>query len=349
MLATMLNAVRDITLETVPDPAIHHPTDAIVTVTAACICGSDLHPYRGRNATPFPKRIGHEFVGVVAEAGQQVQTLRAGDFVIAPFAISDGTCANCRNGIHTSCDHGSYWGANDRSGVFADGGQGEHVRVPLADGTLVRVPDQPDADLVPHLLALSDVMGTGQHAAALAEVGPGSTVVVVGDGAVGLCAVLAARRLGAARVIAMSRHESRQRVARDFGATDIVAERGAEGVARVQELIGGPGADATLECVGSAESIQQAIEVTRPGGRIGAVGAPEAGFTLPVGALFGKNVGFRAGVAPARAYLPALLSDVLAGAITPGLVFDGRRPLGEVADGYRDMDERRSIKVLLQP
>jgi threonine dehydrogenase-like Zn-dependent dehydrogenase len=349
VLATMLNAVRDIALESVPDPTIHHPTDAIVTVTAACICGSDLHPYRGRNATPFPKRIGHEFVGVVAEVGREVKTLKVGDFVVAPFAISDGTCANCQNGIHTSCDHGSYWGANDRSGVLADGGQGEHVRVPLADGTLVRVPDQPDADLIPHLLALSDVMGTGQHAATLARVGKGSTVVVVGDGAVGLCAVLAASRLGASRVIAMSRYETRQQVAREFGATDIVAERGAEGVARVQELLGGPGADAALECVGSAESFQTALDVTRPGGLIGAVGAPEASYQLPLGALFGKNIGLRPGVAPARAYLPALLADVLAGTIKPGLVFDGRRPLAEVADGYRDMDERRSIKVLLQP
>lgn len=347
MLATMLNAVRDIALETVPDPTIHHPTDAIVTVTAACICGSDLHPYRGGHPTPFPKRIGHEFVGVVAAVGNEVKTLKVGDFVIAPFAISDGTCENCRNGIHTSCDHGSFWGANDRTGVFADGGQGEHVRAPLADGTLVRVDDQPDADLIPHLLALSDVMGTGHHAAVSAGVTKGSKVVVVGDGAVGLCAVLAASRLGAERIIAMSRHESRQNLATTFGATDIVSERGDEGVARVRELLGGPGADAALECVGTEESFQQAIDATRPGGMLGCVGAPS--FQLPVGALFGKNIGVRPGVAPVRAYLPELLADVLSGTIKPGLVFDGRRPLAEVADGYRDMDERRSIKVLLQP
>jgi threonine dehydrogenase-like Zn-dependent dehydrogenase len=347
VLATMLNAVRDIALEEVPDPTIHHPTDAIVTVTAACICGSDLHPYRGLAPTPFPKRIGHEFVGVVAATGSAVSTLKVGDFVIAPFAISDGTCVHCRNGIQTSCDHGSYWGANDRTGVLADGGQGEHVRVPLADGTLVRVPDQPDADLIPHLLALSDVMGTGHHAAALANVTVGSTVVVVGDGAVGLCAVLAASRLGASRIIAMSRHASRQQIATAFGATDIVAERGEEGVARVHELLGGTGADATLECVGTADSFQQAIDSTRPGGMLGCVGAPF--FQLPVSTLFTKNIGFRPGVAPVRQYLPELLTAVLAGEISPGRVFDSQLGLGEVADGYRAMDERTAVKVMLTP
>jgi threonine dehydrogenase-like Zn-dependent dehydrogenase len=345
--ATQLNAVREIALEDVPDPTIHHPTDAIVTVVAACICGSDLHPYRGHQPTPFPKRIGHEFVGTVAATGRDVTTVKVGDFVIAPFAISDGTCPKCRNGVHTSCDQGSFWGAKDRTGVLADGGQGEHVRVPLADGTLVRVEDRPDDDLVPHLLALSDVMGTGHHAAVSARVGPGSTVVVVGDGAVGLCAVLAARRLGAERIIAMSRHPSRQRLALEFGATDVVTERGDDGAAAVRELLGGQGADAGLECVGSEQSFQQALQATRPGGMLGCVGAPS--FQLPVGTLFARNIGIRPGVAPVRAYLPELLSDVLAGTITPGLVFDGRRPLSEVAEGYRDMDERRAIKVLLRP
>ncbi|MCW2528406.1 MAG: putative Zn-containing alcohol dehydrogenase [Pseudonocardiales bacterium] len=347
MRATLLRAVRDISLEDVADPTIQRPTDAVVTVAATCICGSDLHPYRGSAPTPFPKRAGHEFVGTVAAVGSAVTTLKVGDFVIAPFAISDGTCAHCRNGFPTSCTHGSFWGYPDHDGILADGGQGEQVRVPLADGTLVRVVDEPEAALIPDLLALSDVMATGHHAAISAQVGPGSTVVVVGDGAVGLCAVLASKRLGAARIIAMSRYADRQAVARRFGATDIVSARGADGVGEVLELLDGVGADAVLECVGSADSFQQAFDVARPGGRLGCVGAPF--FQLPVSAMFGRNVGVRGGVAPVRAYLPELLDDVLNGLIHPGLVFDRQVPLAEVADGYRAMDERKSIKVLLQP
>jgi threonine dehydrogenase-like Zn-dependent dehydrogenase len=347
MRATVLNAVRDIELQQVDDPRIHHPTDAVVTVTATCICGSDLHPYRGHGPTAFPRRIGHEFVGVVAEKGSDVTGVEIGDLVIAPFAISDGTCVHCRNGIPTSCVQGSFWGAPDRTGVLADGAQAEHVRVPLADSTLVRVGESVGPAMLPHLLALSDVMGTGHHAALAAGLQAGQTVVVVGDGAVGLCAVLAAHRLGAARIIAMSRHETRQKIALEFGATDIVAERGVDGAARIQDLLDGVGADVALECVGSEESLHQALDVTRPGGRLGCVGAPF--FQLPVPALFGRNIGFAGGVAPVRAYLPELLVDVLADKIRPGRVFDMELPLSAVADGYRAMDERRAVKVMLRP
>ncbi|MCW2523330.1 MAG: putative Zn-containing alcohol dehydrogenase [Frankiales bacterium] len=347
MRATLLTAVGDIALTEVADPAVHFPTDAVVKVTATCICGSDLHPYRGTAPTVFPKRAGHEFVGVVTDVGSAVSTLKVGDLVVAPFAISDGTCVRCRNGITTSCQQGSFWGAPDRRGVLADGAQAERVRVPLADGTLVRVDTPLDDALLADLLALSDVMGTGHHAAVSAGVTEGSSVVVVGDGAVGLCAVLAARRLGASRIIAMSRHSSRQALAREFGATDVVAERGADGAAAILELLGGEGVDCALECAGSQESFEQALAVLRPGGRMGCVGAPF--FQVPVPKLFGANIGFRGGVAPVRAYLPELLQDVLTGAIHPGRVFDLTLPLAEVAEGYRAMDERRAIKVLLRP
>jgi len=347
MRATMLTSVRGIELQQVSDPEIHFPTDAVVTVTASCVCGSDLHGYRGHAKAVFPKRIGHEFIGVVSDTGSAVTTVRAGDLVVAPFAISDGSCVHCRNGITTSCVQGSYWGAPDRAGVLADGAQAEQVRVPLAEGTLVRVSVPVTEEMVPDLLALSDVMGTGYHAAVSAGVKPGSTVVVVGDGAVGLCAVLASARLGAGQVIAMSRHGSRQKLATEFGATDIVAERGQDGAARVLELLAGVGADCVLECVGTQDAIDQAIAVTRPGGMLGCVGAPF--YTIPAARLAPANIGLRGGVAPARAYLPALLDDVLAGAIHPGKVFDLELPLEDVAEGYRAMDERRAIKVLLRP
>jgi threonine dehydrogenase-like Zn-dependent dehydrogenase len=346
MLATLLDAVREIRLTEVPDPEVHHPTDAVVRVTAACICGSDLHPYRGTAPTAFPKRIGHEFVGVVEAVGSGVQTLAVGDLVIAPFAISDGTCRHCLRGLPTSCEHGSFWGAPDRTGVLADGGQSEFVRVPLADGTLVRANGAAE-DLLPDLLALTDVMGTGHHAAVSAGVAPGDTVVVVGDGAVGQCGVLAARRLGAERVVMMSRHPDRQDLARTLGATDVVDQRGDDGVAAVRELLGPDGADAALECVGSQESMAQAVGAVRPGGRVGCVGAPFG--QLPLGQMFAKNVGYAGGVAPVRAYLPELLADVLAGDLRPGRVFDTELALADVAEGYRAMDERRSVKVLLRP
>lgn len=349
MQATLIYGPRDIRVETVPDPQIRRPTDAVVRVVASCVCGSDLWRYRGILPVAEPRRIGHEFVGRVEEVGSAVTTVRPGDFVIAPFVISDGTCPNCRNGITTSCLHGGSWGGQDADGLPVDGGQGEVVRVPQADGTLVATPEPPDAALIPSLLALSDVMGTGHHAAMAAGVGPGSTVAVVGDGAVGLCAVLAAKRLGAARIIAMSRHAQRRALATAFGATDLVAGRGAEGAAAVKELLGGIGADAVLECVGTNESLQQAIDSARPGGRVGYVGLPTGGAGLPIGQLFGSNINVGGGVAPVRAYLPELLADVLAERIEPGRVFDLELPLAQVADAYAAMDERRAIKALLRP
>jgi threonine dehydrogenase-like Zn-dependent dehydrogenase len=347
--ATLIHAPRDIRLEDLPDPVLRLPGDAVVRVVASCVCGSDLWPYRGVTETAEPHRIGHEFVGVVEEVGAEVTTLRSGDFVIAPFALSDNTCVHCKNGVHTSCAHGAWWGGEDEQGLPIDGGQGEFVRVPMADGTLVATPTRPDDSLIPSLLTLSDVMGTGHHAALAAGAGPGQSVVVVGDGAVGLCGVLAARRLGAERVIAMSRHKDRQEVARAFGATDIVEQRGAEGVAAVHELLGGIGADSVLECVGTGESMQQAIDAARPGGRVGYVGVPAGGAQLPIEQLFSSNISVGGGVAPVRAYLDGLLPDVLSGAIDPGRVFDLELPLSDVAEAYRAMDERRSIKTLLRP
>ena len=349
MKATLIHGTRDIRLEDVPDPTVQLPTDALVRVVAACVCGSDLWPYRGVRPTTSPQRIGHELIGVVEEVGSDVRTVKAGDFVISPFALSYGTCAHCRNGVHTSCERGAWFGSEDADGILVDGGQGEYVRVAQADGSLVATPGMPDDALIPSLLTLSDVMGTGHHAAVSAGVGKGSTVVVVGDGAVGLCAVLAAKRLGAERIIAMSRHADRQALAREFSATDIVAERGDEGVAQVTELLGGIGADSALECVGTKESMAQALASTRPGGRVGYVGVPAGGPELPIGQLFSSNVSVGGGVAPVRAYIPELLDDVLSGAIDPGRVFDTTYPLAQVADAYRAMDERTAIKSLLRP
>jgi threonine dehydrogenase-like Zn-dependent dehydrogenase len=347
--ATLIHAPRDIRVEDVPDPAVRRPTDALVRVVAACVCGSDLWPYRGVTSVDEPRRIGHEFVGVVEEVGTEVSTLSAGDFVIAPFALSDNTCVHCRNGVQTSCAQSAWWGGEDTDGLPIDGGQGQAVRVAMADGTLVATPEQPDESMVASLLTLSDVMGTGHHAALAAGVTKGSTVVVVGDGAVGQCAVLAAVRLGAERVVAMSRHADRQALARSFGATDVVAERGDEGVAAVHELLGGIGADAVLECVGTKESMQQAIDATRPGGRVGYVGVPAGGSELPIRQLFSSNVSVGGGVAPVRAYIPELLDDVLSGALDPGRVFDLVLPLEQAPEAYAAMDERRSIKTMLRP
>ena len=349
MRATLLYGDHDIRLEEAPDPVLSTGGDAIVRVVASCVCGSDLWGYRGVVPTRSPRRIGHEFVGIVEAVGPEVSKIAVGDFVIAPFYDCDMTCVNCLNGVSTSCLHGGWWGADDRLGGFADGGQGEYVRVPHADGSLVATPGMPADELIPGLLTLSDVMGTGHHAALSAGVTEGSTVVVVGDGAVGLCAVLAAKRLGASRIVAMSRHADRQAVARGFGATDIVEERGAEGIARIKELFDGIGPDCVLECVGTKESMDQAIKSARPGGTVGYVGVPNGGSELPIRDLFYPNIGVNGGVAPVRNYIDELLPEVLDGRLKPGAVFDLELPLSEVAEAYAAMDERRAIKVLLRP
>ncbi|MEN3586302.1 zinc-dependent alcohol dehydrogenase family protein [Streptomyces sp. ZYX-F-203] len=343
MRATVINGPHDIRIEDVPDPTVRRPTDAVVRVVAACVCGSDLWAYRGVAKRAAGQRIGHEFLGVVEETGSEVSGFRRGDFVVAPFVWSDGTCDYCREGLHTSCPEGGFWGE-----IGSDGGQGEAVRVPFADGTLVKLPKEAvhEEKLLPALLALSDVMSTGHHAAVAARVRPGSTVAVVGDGAVGLCGVLAARRLGAGRIIAMGRHERRTAIARGFGATDVVPERGEAAVAAVRELTGGWGAHAVLEAVGTEESMRTAISIARDGGAVGYVGVPHGGSAgVDLSRMFGRNVALSGGVAPARAYIPELLPDVLSGAIDPGPVFDRTVGLGEVPDGYRAMHDREALKV----
>jgi hypothetical protein len=349
MRATLIHGPRDIRLAEVADPKVERPTDAVVRVVASCICGSDLWPYRGVQETKQAHPIGHEFVGVVDQVGDEVTTLRPGQFVIAPFVVSDGTCVNCRNGVQTSCLHGAAWGADDEHGLAVSGGQSALIRVPQADGTLVATEEMPPEDLVPSLLTLSDVMSTGHHAAVSAGVGPGKTVAVVGDGAVGLCAVLASKRLGAERVVLFSRHESRQAVGREFGADIVLEERGDAGVEAVHALFDGVGPDCVLECVGTYESMDQALRSVRPGGHVGYVGVPSGGAELPIRTMFSGNINVAGGVAPARSYIPELLPDVLSGAINPGRVFDLTLPLEQVADGYTAMDERRAIKVLLTP
>lgn len=326
-----------------PDPTIKEPTDALVRVVLACVCGSDLWFYRGETDYPVGSPVGHEFVGVVEDVGEGVRTIAKGDLVIAPFFYNDGTCPHCRAGITSACVRGGVWGAN---GI--DGGQGEAVRVPLADGTLVKVPGRGHAEeTLASLLALSDVMCTGHHAARSAEVKQGDTVAVVGDGAVGLCAIIAAKRLGAQRIIALSRNPARQELARAFGATDILAERGAEANEAVLALTGGVGVDAALECVGTNESMQTALSIARPGSIVGYVGVPH-GVELPVPTLFYRNVGAHGGPAPARAYIPELLDDVLAGRINPGHVFDFTTNLDGIAQAYAAMNERRAIKSLVK-
>jgi threonine dehydrogenase-like Zn-dependent dehydrogenase len=353
MRATLIHGAGDIRVETVPDPAIRSPRDAIVRVTHSCICGSDLWPYKSAPAAA-PRRIGHEFTGVIEAVGAEVTGLAVGDRVIAPFMYSDGTCPHCRGGFPTSCDAGGFYGTNDRSGRPVDGGQGEYVRVPLADGTLVRVPADADPALAPALLALSDVMGTGHHAAVAARVAEGSTVAVIGDGAVGLCGVLAARRLGADRIIVSSRHDERWKLAESFGATDRLTTRAAaEAEELVRELTGGVGADAVLECVGTRQAFDTAVRLARPGGAVGYVGVPQdlrdGHAELPLRLMFDRNVTVSGGMAPARTYLPELLDDVLAGRLDPGPVFDLTLPLEQAADGYRAMNDRTAIKVLLEP
>jgi threonine dehydrogenase-like Zn-dependent dehydrogenase len=338
MRGTIIYGTRDVRFEERPDPTIVKPTDAIVRTVAACVCGSDLWRYRGIQEVTSPTPIGHEYVGVVEAVGDDVTTLSPGQFVVGGFLTSDNTCLVCKAGSQANCLNVTGY----------DGCQAELIRVQNADGTLLATPEHPDEALVPSVLALSDVMCTGWHAAVSADVRPGSTVVVVGDGAVGLSGVLAASQLGAERVIAMSRHVDRQALATEFGATDIVAGRGDEGVEAVKELTGGIGADAVLECVGTQESVVQALRSARPGGMVGWVGVPHV-TDIPQAHMFWRNVGMRGGPAPVRAYLPDLLQRVLGGHLVPGRVFDLTLPLDRVADAYAAMDERRSIKTLLRP
>jgi threonine dehydrogenase-like Zn-dependent dehydrogenase len=337
MQATVLYGARDVRFEDRPEPAIVEPTDAIIRLPVTCICGSDLWPYRGIQAIPSPVPMGHEYCGFVEEVGRGVTSVKPGQFVIGSFFASDNTCPHCRHGYQTSCQRFQP----------VTGAQAPRMRVPLADGTLVGTRDVPQGDMIPSLLALSDVMGTGWFAADAANVKPGATVVVVGDGAVGLLGVLSAKQMGAGRIIAMSRHEARQKLAREFGATDIVTERGDDGVERIKQLTGRVGADSVLECVGTQESMMQAIRSTRPGGSVGYVGVPH-GVSIEGADLFFRHVRLFGGPAPVRRYLPQLIDLVFNGTINPGKVFDLVLPLNEVAEGYRAMDERRAIKTLLR-
>ena len=337
MLATVLHGPGDVRFEDVAEPKILKPTDAIIKLTATCICGSDLWPYRGLQPLEGPMHMGHEYCGVVVEVGAEVKTVRPGQFVVGSFCISDNTCPHCRHGFQSSCEQRE----------FMSGAQASYARVPLADGTLVATETMPDDDLIPSLLAVSDVLGTGWYAADAARVQPGSTVAVVGDGAVGLMGVLAAKQMGAGRIIAMSRHKSRQNLALEYGATDIVSERGDAGVARIKELTRGVGADSVLECVGTNESMHQAINCARPGGSVGFVGVPH-GVELNGEFLFYAQKNLMGGPAPVRRFLPHLMDLVLSRKINPGKVFDLTLPIEDVAEGYRAMDERRAIKTLLR-
>jgi threonine dehydrogenase-like Zn-dependent dehydrogenase len=336
MKGTVLYGPRDVRYETLEDPKILKPTDAILRLAATCVCGSDLWPYRGAQPIDRPTPMGHEYVGVVEEVGSAVRSVKKGQFVVGSFATSDNTCPHCHYGYQSSCVNRE----------FMLGAQSPLLRVSNADGTLVATREMPSPEMIPSLLAVSDVLGTGWFAADAANVRPGSTVAVVGDGAVGLLGVLSAKRMGADRIIAMSRHETRTKLAREFGATDIVTERGDEGAARIRELTKGVGADSVLECVGTQESMWQAIRATRPGGHVSYVGVPH-GVSLDGAQLFFSHVHLHGGPAPVRRYLPELIDLVLSGQIEPGKVFDLTLPLAEVAEGYRAMDERRAIKTLL--
>src|SRR4051795_6895966 len=338
MQGTMIYGPRDIRFEDRPEPTIIQPTDAILRLSATCICGSDLWPYRGVSRTAAPTPMGHEYCGIVEEVGRAVTSMKPGQFVIGSFFASDNTCPHCAAGYQTSCEHRQLVG----------GAQASILRVPLADGTLVATRERPAEDQVPSMLAASDVLGTGWFAADAANVKPGKTVVVVGDGAVGLLGILSAKQMGAERIIAMSRNESRQKLARDFGATDIVTERGDEGITRIRDLTKGIGADSVMECVGTQESMMQAIHSTRPGGFVSYVGVPH-GVSLDGAQLFFSHVHLHGGPAPVRRYLPQLIELILNGKINPGKVFDLVLPLEQVAEGYRAMDERRAIKALLRP
>jgi threonine dehydrogenase-like Zn-dependent dehydrogenase len=334
----------DVRIETVPDARLIEPNDALVRITHACICGSDLWPYKTMEQSDAGRQMGHEAIGVVEEVGAEVRTMKSGDLVVMPFAYSDGTCAFCREGLHTSCIHGGFFGAGGEVG----GAQAEAVRVPQADGTLFVLPAGEDDAMMPSLLTLSDVMGTGHHAAVTANVSPGKRAAVVGDGAVGLCGVVAARRLGAEQVIILGRHPDRLALAREFGATDVVSERGEEAIQRVRELTDGFGVHSVLECVGLEQSELTAISIARPGGAVGRVGVPQDE-TMPASQpAFYNNVAVSGGPAPVRAYIDELLPDVLGGKIQPGRVFDRTVRLDEVPDGYRAMNDREAIKVMVE-
>lgn len=344
MRATLIYGAGDIRVEDVPDAKLVEPTDALVRITRACICGSDLWPYQQAEPNSAGERIGHEFIGVVEEVGSGVTGFRSGDVVVAPFLISDGTCEFCGEGLTSSCRHGGMWGGGN------DGGQAEAARVPLADGTLYKLPVEQDDERMPSLLTLSDVFSTGHHAAVSAEVSKGSKVAVIGDGAVGVSAVLAARRLGAEQIVLMGRHTDRTDLGREFGADQVVPERGEEGASRVRELTGGDGVNAVLECVGTEAALEMGLGAVRAGGAVSRVGMPqyEKG-RLDVASVFFRNVSLRGGVAPSRAYIPDLLPDVLDGKIQPGRVFDRTIGLDESPDGYRAMNDREALKVLIKP
>jgi threonine dehydrogenase-like Zn-dependent dehydrogenase len=344
MRATVMYAAGDVRTENVPDPSISEPTDAILRVVRACICGSDLWPYDSMEPSEAGQSMGHEAIGVVEDVGADVRTLSRGDVVVMPFAISDGTCEFCHEGLNTACVHVGFFGNNGTNGA-----QAEALRIPYADGTLYRLPVGEDDALMTSLLTLSDVMGTGHHAAAVAKVGPGKRAAVVGDGAVGLCGVLAAKRLGAEQIIVLGRHPDRIELAREFGATDVVSERGAEAVERVKELTGGQGVHSVLECVGLDQAVQTAIEIARPGGAVGRVGVPQHQAMPGADTSFYGNITVGGGPAPVRAYIEELLPDIIDGAIEPGRVFDRNVDLDGVPAGYRAMAERESIKVMVTP
>jgi threonine dehydrogenase-like Zn-dependent dehydrogenase len=345
MRATFIYGAGDVRVINVPDPVIQQPTDALVRIVRACICGSDLHPYHSMPVTPDGNSMGHECVGLVEDIGADVTSVSKGDLVIVPFAWSDGTCDYCREGLQTSCRHGGFWNAK---GV--GGGQAEALRVPLADGTLVAAPVEESSPLLPSLLTLSDVYGTGYHAAIKASVSPRTSVTVIGDGAVGLMAVLSARQLGAEQIILMGRHAARTDLGREFGATDVIAERGDEGIEQVRDLTGGDGTHVVLEAVGHMPAYEQAIGVVRPGGVISRVGVPQyENAPIGFGSLFGPNITLTGGPAPARAYIQTLMPGILSGQVNPGRVFDSEVTLDEVPLGYKDMDSRRALKVLVRP
>ena len=343
MRATVMYGAGDVRIENVPDPKIIEPTDAIVRVTRACICGSDLWPYHDLAPSETGRVMGHEAIGVVEDVGREVRQVKRGDFVIMPFAFSDGTCEFCHEGLQTACVHGGFFGNGDVAGA-----QAEALRIPQADGTLFVLPTRDASGLLPSLLTLSDVMGTGHHAAVVAKVAPGKKVAVVGDGAVGLCGVIAAKRMGAEQIIILGHHADRISLAKEFGATDVVSERGEEATERVKALTGGHGAHAVLECVGNEQAMSTAVDIARPGGAIGRVGVPHYQ-GIPPETTFFNNVIVGGGPAPVRAYIDELLPDVLEGKIQPGRVFDRTVGLDEVPDGYRAMDNREAIKVMVQP